>query len=224
MKKSLNKKPIARHVSGWMTLAVASTCAMHASVSRAEDKTAVLDAINVTGSASPAYKPETASIGPLGDKSIQDTPYSINVIPSELPQNQQLKSVREAFRYLPSVQGENIRPQTRGLQAGVVQNTRMDGMNSAATTDYPIEQFDRIEVLNGLAGALYGPANPAGTFNYVLKRPPTNRCVVSASVMRRKHRARSVSISAATLMTTRRLAIALTCWTTSAKVMSTTAA
>ena len=26
-------------------------------------------------------------------------------------------------------------------------------------------------VLNGLAGALYGPSNPAGTFNYVLKRP-----------------------------------------------------
>ena len=25
--------------------------------------------------------------------------------------------------------------------------------------------------MNGLAGALYGPSNPAGTFNYVLKRP-----------------------------------------------------
>jgi iron complex outermembrane receptor protein len=75
------------------------------------------------------------------------------------------------FRYLPSVQGENIRPQTRGLQAGVVQNTLIDGMNIAATTDYPVEQFDRIEVLNGLAGAIFGPASPAGTFNYVLKRP-----------------------------------------------------
>jgi iron complex outermembrane receptor protein len=193
MKKSLNKKPIARHVSGWMTLAVASTCAMHASVSHAEDKTAVLDAINVTGSASPAYKPETASIGPLGDKSIQDTPYTVNVIPAELPQNQQLKSVREAFRYLPSVQGENIRPQTRGLQAGVVQNTRIDGMNIAATTDYPIEQFDRIEVLNGLAGALYGPANPAGTFNYVLKRP-TNEPLRRISVGYASQTSRSLGV------------------------------
>ena len=56
-------------------------------------------------------------------------------------------------------------------QAGVVQNTLIDGMNIAATTDYPVEQFDRIEVLNGLAGALYGPASPAGTFNSVLERP-----------------------------------------------------
>ncbi len=69
------------------------------------------------------------------------------------------------------MQGENIRPQTRGLQAGVVQNTHIDGLNIAATTDYPIEQFDRVEVLNGLAGAVFGPANPAGTFNYALKRP-----------------------------------------------------
>ena len=79
--------------------------------------------------------------------------------------------MRELFRYIPSVQGENIRPQSRGLQAGVVQNTRIDGLNIAATTDYAIEQFDRIEVLNGLSGALYGPASPAGTFNYVFKRP-----------------------------------------------------
>lgn len=127
--------------------------------------------INVVGSAAPAYLARTACMGPLGEQTVLDTPYSIHVLPTELLENQQLKSVTEALRYLPSVQGENIRPQTRGLQAGVVQNTRMDGMNIAATTDYPVEQFERIEVLDGLAGALYGPANPAGTFNYVLKRP-----------------------------------------------------
>ena len=75
-----------------------------------------------------------------------DTPYSIHVLPAPLMENQQLKSVRDAFRYFPTVQGENIRPQTRGLQAGVVQNTRIDGMNIAATTDYPIEQFEDIQV------------------------------------------------------------------------------
>jgi iron complex outermembrane receptor protein len=115
--------------------------------------------------------PAVVDVGPLGDKALLDTPYSISIVPVQLAENQQLESVRELFRYIPSVQGENIRPQSRGLQAGVVQNTRIDGLNIAATTDYAIEQFDRIEVLNGLAGALYGPASPAGTFNYVFKRP-----------------------------------------------------
>lgn len=167
MKTLKNKPTLSRHVSGMtvLALAIASIPAY------AADKAAVLETVDVVGTGAPAYKPETASMGPLGEKSVLDTPYAINVVPAELLENQQLKSVREAFRYMPSVQGENIRPQTRGLQAGVVQNTRIDGMNIAATTDYPIEQFDRIEVLNGLAGALYGPASPAGTFNYVLKRP-----------------------------------------------------
>ena len=123
-------------------------------------------------SADDTYRaPPIIEVGPLGSRPLLDTPYSISIVPVQLAENQQLESVRELFRYIPSVQGENIRPQSRGLQAGVVQNTRIDGLNIAATTDYAIEQFDRIEVLNGLAGALYGPASPAGTFNYVFKRP-----------------------------------------------------
>ncbi len=137
----------------------------------AQEAAGQLREVEISGLAVPALKTEKATVGPLGDKRLVDTPYALDVVPADLIQNQQLRSVREAFRYLPSVQGENIRPQTRGLQAGVVQNVRVDGMNIAATTDYPMEQFDRIEVLNGLAGALYGPSNPAGTFNFVLKRP-----------------------------------------------------
>lgn len=119
----------------------------------------------------PSYQTSTFDLGPLGPVSLLDTPYSVDVINNDLARNQQFESVREAFAYLPSVQGENIRPQTRGLQAGVVQNTRINGLNVAATTDYPIEEFEQIQVLNGLSGALYGPASPAGTFNYIFKRP-----------------------------------------------------
>jgi len=137
----------------------------------AQDTEPPFEKVTILGDRSPLYRTEDVQVGPLADRALVDTPYSVDVVPVNLSVNQQLKSVREVFRYLPSVQGENIRPQTRGLQAGVVQNTHIDGLNIAATTDYPIEQFDRVEVLNGLAGALFGPANPAGTFNYVLKRP-----------------------------------------------------
>lgn len=171
MKNHTNKTPISSHVLALMTVGLAAASAMYPKVSLADDAAVVLDQVIVPGTASPAYKTDNVGLGPLGQKTWIDTPYSVNVVPAELLANQQLTSVQDAFRYLPSVQGFNIRPQTRGLQAGVVQNTRIDGMNIASTTDYPIEQFDRIEVLNGLAGALYGPSNPAGTFNYVLKRP-----------------------------------------------------
>src|SRR6187431_2474531 len=78
--------------------------------------------VTITADRTRDYRTDETQIGPLGAKSLIDTPYSFDVVPDSLSRDQQLKSVREIFRYLPSVQGENIRPQTRGLQAGVVQN------------------------------------------------------------------------------------------------------
>ncbi|MBG0810717.1 TonB-dependent siderophore receptor [Methylosinus sp. H3A] len=157
-----------------------SLAALSISAVRAQDMPSELPTVDIAAAGSApinsasvegGYRVEKAYVGPFGDKALVDTPFSIAVVPLDLVKNQQLLSLREAFRLVPSVQGENIRPQTRGMQAGVVQNTRIDGLNIAATTDYPLEQFERIEVLNGLSSALYGPSNPAGAFDYVLKRP-----------------------------------------------------
>jgi iron complex outermembrane recepter protein len=132
------------------------------------------------GSPGNGYRVEDISIGPLGTRDIMNTPYSINVLPSDLMENVQAKSFEDVVKYLPSVQieargGMNLgRPQTRGFQGHVVQNSRMDGMNIVDTTAYPMEQFERIDVLNGLSGSLYGPATPAGEFSFVSKRPTSD--------------------------------------------------
>lgn len=118
-----------------------------------------------------AARNKSATLGPLGERKLQDTPYALNVVPRDLIDSQQFKSVKDIIRLIPSVQGDGARPQTRGMQGSVVQNSRLDGLNVVSTTDYPAEQFDNVQVLNGLAGSLYGPANPAGTFNFISKRP-----------------------------------------------------
>jgi iron complex outermembrane recepter protein len=125
----------------------------------------------------PTYHTENANLGPLGNKSILDTPTSITVIPQELILNQQDHTVNDLLHFLPSVeirdqQGFEVsRPQSRGFQGSIVQNTRIDGLNAIGTTAIPAENLAGIQVLNGLAGSLYGPETPAGVFNYVLKRP-----------------------------------------------------
>ncbi|WP_321842875.1 TonB-dependent receptor [Paraburkholderia bannensis] len=143
------------------------------------DKTTTLPTVAVSASATPdganSPRSDKASLGPLGTLKRVDTPYTVNVVTQEVIADEQLKSIPDALRLLPSVQGDGARPQSRGIQGSVVQNSRIDGLNVVSTTDYPLEQFDRIEVLNGLAGALYGPANPAGTFNYIQKRPTDDR-------------------------------------------------
>ncbi|MGH8112845.1 MAG: TonB-dependent receptor [Rhodanobacteraceae bacterium] len=123
------------------------------------------------------YDTHQADLGPLGTQSIQDTPMSVTVLPEALLVNQQVKTVNDALRNLPSVviqdqQGLEVsRPQSRGFQGSIDQNSRMDGLNIIGTTAIPAENLGSIQVLSGLAGSLYGPETPAGVFNYVLKRP-----------------------------------------------------
>jgi iron complex outermembrane receptor protein len=127
--------------------------------------------------ANPQYDTKTVNLGPLGNQSVLDTPTSITAVPEDLIVNQQAQTVNDTLRYLPSVeirdqQGYEVsRPQSRGFQGGIAQNTRLDGLNIIGTTAIPTENLSGIQVLNGLAGALYGPETPAGVFNYILKRP-----------------------------------------------------
>jgi iron complex outermembrane recepter protein len=127
------------------------------------------------------YRVETVdSIGPLGSIPLLDIPYSVSVLPLDLIENSQAVNFKDVSKYLPLVayqeqQGPDIlRPQTRGMQGGNFQNTRLDGMTMFITVAMAMEQFQQIEVVNGLSASLYGPANPSGMFNFVSKRPTEN--------------------------------------------------
>ena len=125
--------------------------------------------------------PALDSIGPLGTTPVLDTPYSIGILPHDVIENSQAINFKDVSKYLPLVayqeqQGPDVlRPQTRGMQGGNFQNTRIDGMTMFITVPVAMEQFQQIEVVNGLSASLYGPANPAGMFNFVSKRPTEER-------------------------------------------------
>ena len=57
------------------------------------------------------------------------------------------------------------------MQGSNMQNDRKDGMGFAVTTPSALEEYEQIEVVNGLTSSLVGPANPSGIFNFVTKRP-----------------------------------------------------
>lgn len=125
----------------------------------------------------PEYYVDEAYLGPLGNRSILDAPMSVTAVPADLMTNLQTRTVNDALRYLPSVEIRNqqgyevSRPQSRGFQGSIAQNTRLNGFNVIGTTAIPAENLETVQVLNGMSGSLYGPAPPAGMFNYVTKRP-----------------------------------------------------
>lgn len=132
------------------------------------------------GSAAVMSTPEV-TLGPLGSMNAEDAPFSIMSVPHDVMVNQQARNVNDLMKYLPSVQLEArgsagmARPQSRGFEGDVTANSRIDGLNITTTTPYPAEMFESLQVLNGLAGAMYGPQNPAGIFSYQLKRPTDRR-------------------------------------------------
>ncbi|WP_227672661.1 TonB-dependent siderophore receptor [Komagataeibacter sp. FXV3] len=146
----------------------------------AEEMTVIGHHRMVAGAAA-NYNKKTANLGPLGTRRTLDTPMSIMTVPHDVIVNQQARNINDLMQYMPSVQLETradpgtSRPQSRGFEADVISNSRIDGLNAFTVTPYAAEQFDNVQVLNGLAGALYGPQNPAGTFEYGLKRPTDER-------------------------------------------------
>lgn len=136
----------------------------------------------VAGAVENAYRVDKVdSTGPLGQTPILDLPYSVNVISRQLIDDTQSRNFKQAAKYLPLVmfqemQGpEVLRPETRGMQGSNMQNDRKDGMGIAVTTPSALEEYEQVEVVNGLGGPLYGPANPSGMFNFVTKRPTEER-------------------------------------------------
>jgi len=134
--------------------------------------------LTVIGTREEDYRVDAvASIGPLGSSNLLEVPYSVSVLPFDLIENSQAVNFKDVSKYLPLVayqeqQGPDIlRPQTRGMQGGNFQNTRLDGMTMFITVAMALEQFQQIEVVNGVSASLYGPANPSGMFNFISKRP-----------------------------------------------------
>ncbi|GAJ27912.1 TonB-dependent receptor [Acidomonas methanolica] len=144
-------------------------------------ETMVVHGRHVADGTAARYMNKTIYLGPLGNRDTLDTPYSVMGVPHDVVVNQQLRNINDMAQYLPSVQLEirgdpNIsRPQSRGFEADIIANSRLDGLNVVSTTPYPAEWVDNLQVLNGLAAAMYGPENPAGVFEYTLKRPTDRR-------------------------------------------------
>lgn len=164
------------------TLALPLACLTLSLSCNAASEEIVLGEVQVTdysseGSAAQGYRLDTAQVGPLGRKPLQDTPLAIQGVSAELIRNTQASNSGEALKYLPTVYtntgASQITPYftLRGLSASSwTYNMAVDGMRSFDIWQ-PLEDKAGIEVLSGAASFLYGVTSAAGMINYSSKRP-----------------------------------------------------
>jgi len=120
------------------------------------------------------------SVGMWQDRELKDTPYAINVVSNDLIKNLQATSTDQIFKMNPVVQFN--RPQAQN-DAPDVYMRGFDGGTSSRNGlvrdnyDHGVSMADveRIEVLTGMSGFLYGANNVGGMINYVTKRPTQER-------------------------------------------------
>ena len=104
---------IGRTAISCVALSAAGTVVHAQSVSGQEP--IVLDEVNVEGqvpdvgsddSGKSGVRPRNGTLGPLGKRKLQDTPYSISVIDKTLIENQQATTLPDLLKYMPSTQME----------------------------------------------------------------------------------------------------------------------
>ena len=141
----------------------------------------VFQAESKQGSAEQGYLDNQISqVGPWQGRDLQDTPYTVTVFSEDLLKNIQATTPDQIYRINPLTQltrqqRENDQPhvQMRGfpVRASYRDGVPSDQYNHSTTT----EDTERVEILNGLSGFLYGVNNIGGVINYVTKRSTAER-------------------------------------------------
>jgi iron complex outermembrane receptor protein len=129
--------------------------------------------IEVKGSAESGYVAKRGSTATKTDALIHDTPVSIQVVPREVMDDQQVISVKEAAKNVSSVLPSHYQfyeaYTIRGFDTGT--DVYRNGLRQPSFSDQQTANVEQVEILKGPAAILYGRIQPGGMVNVVTKRP-----------------------------------------------------
>lgn len=134
--------------------------------------------IVVTGEQETGYSVPNASTATRTDTPLRDLPQSIQVVPEQVLDEQQVVRIDEALRNVSGVTFRGIDTQTRGLDFSIRgfedAPVLRDGFRTFVNQPFPeVANLERIEVLKGPASVLFGELQPGGAINLVAKKPLT---------------------------------------------------
>lgn len=123
------------------------------------------------------YLPETVTAGTLDGLPLAKAPLSAVVVTRELLNDQQARVLSDVVKNDASV-GEDYAPvgyygdyEIRGFPIDLATGLQINGMTIAGEQDVPLENKERVEVLQGIAGVESGVTTAGGLFDFVTKRP-----------------------------------------------------
>lgn len=140
------------------------------------EEISVIDGVYKSGSEQSGYLVENITgVGLWGERSVQDTPYSMTVISEDLIQNTQANDMAQIFKMNPLTQDGGDQPS--GTYKNVIRgfdsnNAIINGIPLANWYSFTtMEDLERVETISGATGFLYGGGRVGGAVNYVTKKP-----------------------------------------------------
>lgn len=131
-----------------------------------------IEVIEVHGRAAQFYFIDEATMATKTPTSYMDLPQSVQVLSKELIQDQAARQTTDLYRTISGVTQFSYSGITaRGFRQDQV---RYDGVKGDPYSGFSIPQLfnvERVEVLKGPSGMLYGAGQPGGLLNYVTKKP-----------------------------------------------------
>ncbi|WP_223495509.1 TonB-dependent siderophore receptor [Stenotrophomonas indicatrix] len=131
-----------------------------------------LDKVEVHGRAQTLYRVNDAAVGTRTDTPLELVPQSIQVLPRELIDDQAARQVTDLYRSISGISYFSYAGVTlRGFRQ---ENVLYDGLRGDPYAGFSVPQLfniERVEVLKGPAGALYGGGDAGGVINYVTRKP-----------------------------------------------------
>ncbi|MEH2081242.1 MAG: TonB-dependent siderophore receptor [Nostoc sp.] len=126
------------------------------------------------------YRVRDSSTATKTDTPLRDIPQSIQVVPQQVLQDQQVRNPSEALRNVAGVsQGVNSGSRSgnatiniRGFDVAFGDFLR-NGLRDPGSNIFNLANIERIEVLKGPASVLFGQGSFGGLINYVTKQPLT---------------------------------------------------
>ena len=137
----------------------------------------VTTTVMVHGDVNGDYLPQQVTVGTLDGEPLKNAPLSATIVTRDLMSDQVARLLSDVVKNDASVEDDYVPVgyygvyQIRGFPIDLATGLEINGMTIAGEQDVPLENKERVEVLNGLAGVESGVASAGGLIDYVTKRP-----------------------------------------------------
>jgi catecholate siderophore receptor len=108
------------------------------------------------------------------DTPLKEVPASVSVVPAQLIKDISLQSLGDLFRYVPGTlmhQGEGNRDQIIIRGSSTTADFYVNGVRDDAQVYRDLYNIERVEILKGPGGMIFGRGGAGGVVNRVTKRP-----------------------------------------------------